>query len=62
MGPSLPHARARGLYGHSLWIPPSVGWNTLDPRARRLAADVGTSTPPAPGSTSLPDCEFQLCP
>lgn len=24
----------------SLWIPPSVGWSTLDPRAQRLVADV----------------------
>jgi hypothetical protein len=94
---------------HSLWIPPSVGWSTLDPRAQRLVADVlvmlnlierdgqpdgveerlaraeqpgmplppcirahreplrpglriGTSTPPEPGLTCLPDCKFQLCP
>lgn len=94
---------------HSLWIPPSVGWSTLDARAQRLVADVlvmlnlverdghpdeveerlarmeqpgmslppcirtdreplrpglriGTSTPPAPGTTCLPDCKFQLCP
>ncbi|MER6269391.1 ATP-binding protein [Streptomyces sp. NPDC001797] len=94
---------------HSLWIPPSVGWSTLDPRAQRLVADVlvmlnlierdghpdgveerlaraeqpgmplppcirtnreplrpglriGTSTPPEPGVTCLPDCKFQLCP
>lgn len=25
---------------HSLWIPPSVGWSTLDARAQRLVADV----------------------
>ncbi|WUK16858.1 ATP-binding protein [Kitasatospora sp. NBC_00374] len=25
---------------HSLWIPPSVGWTTLDGRAQRLVADV----------------------
>lgn len=25
---------------HHLWIPPSVGWSTLDARAQRLAADV----------------------
>jgi NACHT domain len=25
---------------HSLWIPPSTGWSVLDPRARRLVADV----------------------
>ncbi|MFJ1806242.1 MULTISPECIES: ATP-binding protein [unclassified Streptomyces] len=105
-------ARAGGTGGyrrHSLWIPPSVGWSTLDPRAQRLVADVlvmlnlierdghpdeveerlarmeqpgmslppcickdreplrpglriGTSTPPAPGTTCLPDCKFQLCP
>ncbi|MFI9151934.1 NACHT domain-containing protein [Streptomyces sp. NPDC053367] len=31
----------RGAYRkHSLWIPPSVGWSTLDPRAQRLVADV----------------------
>lgn len=94
---------------HSLWIPPSVGWSTLDARAQRLVADVlvmlnlverdghpdeveermaraeqtgmplppcirsdraplrpdlraGISDPPAPGSTCLPDCAFQLCP
>ncbi|MEU1177672.1 ATP-binding protein [Streptomyces sp. NPDC005820] len=94
---------------HSLWIPPSVGWSTLDPRAQRLVADVlvmlnlidrdghpdeveerlaraeqpgvplppcirtnreplrpglriGTSAPPEPGTTCLPDCTFQLCP
>ncbi|MGW7546138.1 ATP-binding protein [Streptomyces sp. NPDC054770] len=94
---------------HSLWIPPSVGWSTLDPRAQRLVADVlvmlnlierdghpdgveerlaraeqpgmplppciranreplrpglriGTSNPPEPGVTCLPDCKFQLCP
>ncbi|MFD9393733.1 NACHT domain-containing protein [Streptomyces sp. NPDC060000] len=98
-----------GYRKHSLWIPPSVGWSTLDPRAQRLVADVlvmlnlverdghpdeveerlarmeqpgmslppcirtdreplrpglriGTSTPPAPGTTCLPDCKFQLCP
>lgn len=98
-----------GYRKHSLWIPPSVGWSTLDPRAQRLVADVlvmlnlierdgqpdgveerlaraeqpgmplppcirtnreplrpglriGTSTPPAPGMTCLPDCKFQLCP
>jgi hypothetical protein len=94
---------------HNLWIPPSAGWSTLDPRAQRLVADVlvmlnlierdghpdeveerlaraeqpgmplppcirtnreplrpgmraGTSVPPTPGSTCLPDCKFQLCP
>ncbi|MEV8460151.1 MULTISPECIES: NACHT domain-containing protein [Streptomyces] len=98
-----------GYRKHALWIPPSVGWSTLDPRAQRLVADVlimlnlverdglpdeveermaraeqpgmalppcirtnrsplrpdlrvGTSVPPAPGSTCLPDCKFQLCP
>lgn len=25
---------------HNLWIPPSVGWSTLDARAQRLVADV----------------------
>jgi hypothetical protein len=25
---------------HNLWIPPSVGWSTLHPRAQRLLADV----------------------
>ncbi|GAA0399996.1 ATP-binding protein [Streptomyces luteireticuli] len=25
---------------HHLWVPPSVGWSTLDARAQRLAADV----------------------
>jgi hypothetical protein len=25
---------------HNLWIPPSTGWSVLDPRARRLVADV----------------------
>lgn len=29
-----------GYRRHSLWIPPSVGWSTLDPRAQRLVADV----------------------
>ncbi|MET7715462.1 ATP-binding protein [Streptomyces sp. NPDC005407] len=94
---------------HNLWIPPSVGWSTLDGRAQRIVADAlvmlnlierdghpdeveerlaraeqpgaplppcirtnrealrprlraGTSTPPAPGTTCLPDCKFQLCP
>ncbi|MGW2570531.1 NACHT domain-containing protein [Streptomyces sp. NPDC001537] len=98
-----------GYRKHNLWIPPSAGWSTLDPRAQRLVADVlvmlnlierdghpdeveerlaraeqpgmplppcirtnreplqpgmtcGTSTPPTPGSTCLPDCKFQLCP
>ncbi|WP_234323956.1 ATP-binding protein [Streptomyces sp. NRRL S-481] len=94
---------------HNLWIPPSVGWSTLDGRAQRLVADVlvllnlierdghpdeveermaraeqsgmplppclrtnreplrpgarfGAAAPPAPGTTCLPDCKFQLCP
>ncbi|GGN88523.1 hypothetical protein GCM10011579_082370 [Streptomyces albiflavescens] len=98
-----------GYRKHNLWIPPSVGWSTLDGRAQRLVADVlvmlnlierdgqpdeveerlarveqpgmplppcirtnreplqptlqaGTSAPPAPGTTCLPDCKFQLCP
>ncbi|MFF4257264.1 NACHT domain-containing protein [Streptomyces sp. NPDC001663] len=98
-----------GYRKHSLWIPPSVGWSTLDARAERLVADVlvmlnlierdghpdeveermaraeqhgmplppcictdrsplrpdlraGVSDPPAPGTTCLPDCKFQLCP
>ncbi|MDQ0686175.1 hypothetical protein QF032_005178 [Streptomyces achromogenes] len=29
-----------GYRKHHLWIPPSVGWSTLDPRAQRLVADV----------------------
>ncbi|MFI1923338.1 MULTISPECIES: ATP-binding protein [unclassified Streptomyces] len=29
-----------GYRKHSLWIAPSVGWSTLDPRAQRLVADV----------------------
>lgn len=36
-------SRPRGGGGyrkHNLWIPPSVGWSTLDPRAQRLVADV----------------------
>jgi hypothetical protein len=28
------------LRKHNLWIPPSVGWSALDPRAQRLVADV----------------------
>ncbi|MFE6621781.1 ATP-binding protein [Streptomyces sp. NPDC057740] len=102
-------ADCEGYRRHSLWIPPSVGWSTLDARAQRLVADVlvmlnlverdghpdeveermarveqpdmalppcirsdraplradlraGISDPPAPGSTCLPDCRFQLCP
>ncbi|MFE0472321.1 ATP-binding protein [Streptomyces sp. NPDC058947] len=98
-----------GYRKHNLWIPPSVGWSTLDGRAQRLVADVlvllnlierdgkpgeveermirseqsgrplppclrenreplqpgarvGTAAPPAPGTTCLPDCKFQLCP
>ncbi|GAA3372021.1 hypothetical protein GCM10020367_25310 [Streptomyces sannanensis] len=94
---------------HNLWIPPSVGWSSLDGRAQRLVADVlvmlnlierdgrpdevedrlgrsnqpgmtlppcvtrdraplhpeltvGTSDPPAPGSTCLPACKFKYCP
>ncbi|GAB7104387.1 hypothetical protein JCM4814A_27010 [Streptomyces phaeofaciens JCM 4814] len=31
---------AGGYRRHSLWIAPSVGWSTLDPRAQRLVADV----------------------
>lgn len=100
---------AQGHRKHHLWIPPSVGWRTLDGRAQRLVADVlvmlnlierdgipdeveerlarveqpgmalppcicrdrgalrpamkaGTARPPAPGTTCLPDCKFQLCP
>ncbi|WP_369394855.1 NACHT domain-containing protein [Streptomyces sp. CG1] len=99
----------QGYRKHNLWIPPSVGWSTLDGRAQRLVADVllmlnlierdgypeeveermaraerpdmplppcictsreplraglrpGTSAAPAPGTTCLPDCKFQLCP
>ncbi|MGW3117318.1 ATP-binding protein [Streptomyces sp. NPDC001107] len=98
-----------GYRKHNLWIPPSVGWSTLDARAQYLVADIlvmlnlierdghpdeveerlaraephgmplppcirtnryplrpdlqaGTSVPPTPGSTCLPDCKFQLCP
>ncbi|MGA5901024.1 NACHT domain-containing protein [Streptomyces venetus] len=98
-----------GYRKHNLWIPPSVGWSTLDGRAQRLVADVlillnlverdgnpdeveermarveqsgtplppclredrdplrpgarvGAAVPPAPGTTCLPDCKFQLCP
>ncbi|MFG2127711.1 NACHT domain-containing protein [Streptomyces sp. NPDC048751] len=29
-----------GSRRHNLWIPPSVGWSTLDGRAQRLVADV----------------------
>ncbi|MET9835253.1 NACHT domain-containing protein [Streptomyces sp. NPDC006385] len=32
--------RPEGYRKHSLWIPPSVGWSTLDARAQRLVADV----------------------
>jgi hypothetical protein len=28
------------LRKHNLWIPPSVGWSALDPRAQKLVADV----------------------
>ena len=31
---------ARDNRKHSLWIPPSVGWSTLAPRAQQLVADV----------------------
>lgn len=31
---------ARTPRKHNLWIPPSTGWSVLDPRARRLVADV----------------------
>ncbi|MFJ8534606.1 NACHT domain-containing protein [Streptomyces sp. NPDC093591] len=98
-----------GYRKHNLWIPPSVGWSTLDARAQRLVADMmvmlnlidrdghpdeveermaraeqpgmplppcirsdraplrpelraGISDPPAPGTSCLPDCKFQLCP
>ncbi|MFF0159306.1 NACHT domain-containing protein [Streptomyces sp. NPDC005263] len=98
-----------GYRKHNLWIPPSVGWSTLDARAQHLVADLlvmlnlierdghpdeveerlarteqpgmplppcirtnreplrpalraGISVPPAPGSSCLPDCKFQLCP
>jgi hypothetical protein len=34
--PANPHAPRR----HNLWIPPSVGWGTLHPRAQQLLADV----------------------
>lgn len=29
-----------GIRRHNLWIPPSVGWSSLDPRAQQLVADV----------------------
>ncbi|MER6952684.1 ATP-binding protein [Streptomyces sp. NPDC000618] len=32
--------RDGGSHRHNLWIPPSVGWSTLDGRAQRLVADV----------------------
>ncbi|MFF3336891.1 NACHT domain-containing protein [Streptomyces sp. NPDC002888] len=32
--------QADGSRQHNLWIPPSVGWSTLDGRAQRLVADV----------------------
>ncbi|MEU3611461.1 ATP-binding protein [Streptomyces sp. NPDC006872] len=32
--------RDGGSRRHNLWIPPSVGWSTLDGRAQRLVADV----------------------
>lgn len=31
---------SEGYRKHNLWIPPSVGWSTLDARAQRLVADV----------------------
>ncbi|MFE6738615.1 NACHT domain-containing protein [Streptomyces tubercidicus] len=31
---------SRAYRKHNLWIPPSVGWSTLDGRAQRLLADV----------------------
>jgi hypothetical protein len=34
--PSRPDAVRK----HQLWIPPSVGWSSLDPRAQKLVADV----------------------
>ncbi|WP_225825706.1 ATP-binding protein [Streptomyces naphthomycinicus] len=34
--PANPHAPRR----HNLWIPPSVGWGSLHPRAQQLLADV----------------------
>jgi hypothetical protein len=30
----------RSLRKHNLWIPPSVGWSALEPRAQQLVADV----------------------
>lgn len=33
-------ARDRTYRQHNLWIPPSTGWATLDPRAQQLVADV----------------------
>jgi hypothetical protein len=29
-----------GIRQHNLWIPPSVGWSALEPRAQQLVADV----------------------
>jgi hypothetical protein len=34
------NGNAGGYRKHNLWIPPSVGWTTLDGRAQRLVADV----------------------
>jgi hypothetical protein len=31
---------SRGTRKHHLWIPPSIGWSALDPRAQQLVADV----------------------
>jgi hypothetical protein len=33
-------AGSGGIRRHNLWIPPSVGWSALDPRAQQLVADV----------------------
>lgn len=33
-------AKPSKIRQHNLWIPPSVGWTTLHPRAQRLLADV----------------------
>ena len=38
IGSRPPYAGARRK--HNLWIPPSIGWVALDPRAQRLVADV----------------------
>ena len=38
IGARPPHSDA--VRKHNLWIPPSVGWSALHPRAQKLVADV----------------------